>query len=324
MKLSIVVPCYNEQEVLPETARRLDHLLVDLCQRGLVDPDSHVIFVDDGSRDDTWSLIAQLADTNSRMRGLKLSRNRGHQPALLAGLHHAGGDAVISVDADLQDDLRAVEEMVAAHRNGADVVYGVRKRRTLDSAFKRASAEGYYRLLHWLGVEIVFNHADYRLLSRRALDALQQYTESNLFLRGIVPQLGFPSSIVYYDRAERHAGESKYPLRKMLAFAWQGVTSFSAAPLRLITSFGLLLSIGSFGIVLWALWVRLVTHEAVPGWASTVVPMYFLGGVQLLCTGIIGEYLAKVYMEVKRRPPYFVEKSLGLRSLPGTKEDGGG
>jgi glycosyltransferase involved in cell wall biosynthesis len=223
----------------------------------------------------------------------------------------ADADAVISVDADLQDDLAAIEAMVDAHAGGADVVYGVRRRRDADTFLKRTSAEAYYRLLNLLGVEVVFNHADYRLLSRRVLAALASYRESNLFLRGIIPQLGFPSAIVTYDRAERFAGESKYPLRKMLSFAWQGVTSFSAAPLRLITTIGVLVSVGSFGVAAWALWLRLFTSDAVPGWTSTVVPMYFLGGVQLLCIGIIGEYLAKIYVEVKRRPAYFVEQRVG-------------
>lgn len=310
-KLSVVVPCYNEEEVLPETSRRLVSLLDDLCQRGIVSADSEIIFVDDGSRDRTWSLIEALSGNGSCVKGVKLSRNKGHQTALVAGLFSATGDAVISVDADLQDDLGAIEHMVDAYHGGADIVYGVRRRRDTDTFFKRFTAEGYYRLLDRLGVEVVFNHADYRLLSRRALKALQQFEERNLFLRGIIPQLGFPTAIVQYDRAERFAGESKYPLKKMLAFAWQGVTSFSAAPLRAITGIGLLIALGSFAVAGWALWVRLFSDQAVPGWTSTVVPMYFLGGVQLFCTGIIGEYLAKIYVETKRRPAYFIEKISG-------------
>lgn len=311
MKLSIVVPCYNEEQVLPETVKRLVELSQDLVGSGLMDADSEIILVDDGSRDHTWRLIEKASSDYLVVRGVKLSRNRGHQAALLAGLNSATGDAVVSVDADLQDDLAAIREMIIAFEKGADVVYGVRKRREADTFFKRHSAESYYKMLDWLGVEIVFNHADYRLLSRRALDALKQYEESNLFLRGIIPQLGFPSAIVYYDRAERFAGESKYPLKKMLAFAWQGVTSFSAAPLRAITGLGVVVSISSFLIALWALWIRLFSESAVPGWASTVVPMFFLAGIQLLCIGIIGEYLAKIYLEVKRRPSYFVEKTSG-------------
>ena len=311
MKLVIVVPCYNEEAVLPETAGRLTRLLADLIARGKVGPDSRISFVDDGSRDRTWSLIEDAAAASPLVTGLKLSRNRGHQAALMAGLMNADGDAVISFDADLQDDLAAIEAMVDAHVQGADVVYGVRRRRDADTFAKRFTAETYYRLLGVLGVEVVFNHADYRLLSRRVLAALAGYRESDLFLRGIVPQLGFPSAIVHYDRAERFAGESKYPLRRMLSFAWQGITSFSAAPLRLITTIGVLVSAGSFGVAAWALWLRLFTSDAVPGWTSTVVPMYFLGGVQLLCIGIIGEYLAKIYVEVKRRPAFFVEKRVG-------------
>jgi glycosyltransferase involved in cell wall biosynthesis len=317
MKLAIVVPCYNEEAVLPETARRLTELLGNLIARDKIGADSRICFVDDGSRDRTWALIEAAAQASPLVTGLKLSRNRGHQAALMAGLMNVDADAVISVDADLQDDLAAIESMVDAHAGGADVVYGVRRRRDADTFLKRTSAETYYRLLNLLGVEVVFNHADYRLLSRRVLMALASYRESNLFLRGIIPQLGFPSAIVTYDRAERFAGESKYPLRKMLSFAWQGVTSFSAAPLRLITAIGVAVSAGSFGVAAWALWLRLFTSDAVPGWTSTVVPMYFLGGVQLLCIGIIGEYLAKIYLEVKRRPAYFVEKTVGEEAVDG-------
>jgi glycosyltransferase involved in cell wall biosynthesis len=306
--LSIVVPCYNEEEVLPETAKRLLALLGDLQARGRIGAASTLVLVDDGSRDGTWAIIETLCAAHPAVRGIKLSRNRGHQTALLAGLLNAAGDAVVSVDADLQDDLGAIERMLEVHEGGADVVYGVRKRRQSDTLFKRFSAELYYRLLAVMGVEIVFNHADYRLLSRRVVEALKAFGESNLFLRGIIPQLGFPSALVYYDRSARFAGESKYPLRKMLAFAWEGITSFSAAPLRMITGLGILISLGSFGVTLWALWIRLFTDLAVPGWTSTVVPMYLLGGVQLLCVGIIGEYLAKIYLETKRRPHYFIEK----------------
>lgn len=306
-KLSIVVPCYNEQEVLPETSHRLLAVMSDLINKGLASPRSEIVFVDDGSRDRTWPLIQELAERHGLVKGVKLSRNRGHQNALLAGLFHAQGDAVISVDADLQDDLAAIREMVVAHAGGADIVYGVRRSRVVDTGFKRMTAEGYYRVLALLKVQVVFNHADYRLLSRRSIEALRQFGETNLFLRGIVPQLGFPSALVYYDRAERFAGESKYPLHRMLAFAWEGVTSFSAAPLRFITGLGLIISMGSFLITLWAVWIRLFSDGAVPGWASTVVPIYLLGGVQLLCIGIIGEYIAKIYAETKRRPRFFIE-----------------
>lgn len=305
--LEIVVPCYNEEEVLHETVRRLGVTLKKLVDSGKASVDSAVLLVDDGSRDATWHVIESLAHENGFVKGIRLSRNRGHQNALLAGLFNSTADAVISIDADLQDDLGAIEAMLDAHASGSDVVLGVRKRRDNDTWFKKATAIGYYRLLATMGVEIVFNHADYRLLSRRALAALAEYREVNLFLRGIVPQLGFPTAIVYYDRGERFAGESKYPLRKMLAFAWQGITSFSAAPLRLITAIGMLVSFASFGVTLWALYIALFTSLTVPGWASTVLPIYFLSGIQLLCVGIIGEYVAKIYMETKHRPRYFIQ-----------------
>lgn len=309
-RLSIVIPCYNEEEVLPESARRMLKLLDDLRACGEVSEGSGIYFVDDGSRDRTWSIVEELATRDPRVHGVKLSRNRGHQNALLAGLFHAPGDVVISIDADLQDDPQAMREMLAEYRNGAEVVYGVRRQRENDTQFKRMTAEGYYRLLKRLGVEIVFNHADYRLMSRRAIAALQSFGESNLFLRGIVPQLGFASATVPYDRAARFAGASKYPLRRMLAFAVQGVTSFSAAPLRAITYFGLMVSFASFAAGLWVLWARLVNNDVVPGWASILVPVFFLGGIQLLSLGVIGEYVAKIYMETKHRPRYTIDRHL--------------
>ena len=309
-RLSIVVPCYNEAEALPDTARRLLALLAELRTQNAAGEGSAIYFIDDGSRDATWQIIEALAATEAQVRGIKLSRNCGHQNALLAGLFSVPGDAVISIDADLQDDPQAIHAMLAAQRAGADVVYGVRRRRDADTWFKRMSAQGYYRLLARLGVEIVFNHADYRLLSRRALDALAQYGERNMFLRGIVPQLGFNSATVYFDRSERLAGESKYPFNKMLAFALEGVTSFSVAPLRAITVFGLGVSLLSLAGGCWVLWERLVNHLGVPGWASTMVPMFFLGGVQLLSLGVIGEYVAKIYMESKGRPRYIIEREV--------------
>jgi glycosyltransferase involved in cell wall biosynthesis len=314
--LALVIPCYNEEEVLPETTARLTSLLADLHQRGKIADGYRVYYVDDGSRDATWRIIGEQARTHAFVCGIKLSRNRGHQNALLAGLMTAQADVVISVDADLQDDLAAIEQMLDAYRGGCDIVYGVRKARKTDSVFKRLSAESYYRLLALMGVEIVFNHADYRLMSRRAIEALRQYGEANLFLRGIIPQLGFNTGTVYYDRAERFAGESKYPLSKMLALALQGITSFSVVPLRIITTMGLLISAISFGIGLWAVWIRLYTQHAIPGWASTVLPMYFLGGIQLLSLGVIGEYLGKIYMETKARPRYFISEVIDPSSKP--------
>lgn len=311
MKLTIVVPCYNEQEVLPETARRLLQVLDDLRAKGLVDAASRVCFVDDGSRDRTWALVEELAAKHPQVCGRKLAANRGHQNALLAGLLTADGDVLISIDADLQDDLSVMEEMLRRHLDGAEIVYGVRSDRSADTFFKRFTAEGYYRLLAAFGVKVVFNHADYRLLGRRAVEALREYREVNLFLRGLVPLLGFRTATVPYVRGERFAGESKYPLRRMLSLAAQGVTSFSAAPLRWITALGFVVCLGSFAIGGWALATRLFTSQALPGWASTVVPIYFLGGAQLLCLGIIGEYLAKIYLEVKGRPRFTIESLAG-------------
>jgi polyisoprenyl-phosphate glycosyltransferase len=269
-----------------------------------------VYFIDDGSTDRTWALIEEMAARDNRVHGIKLSRNYGHQSALLAGLFHALGDAVISIDADLQDDLAAIKDMLAAYSTGAEIVYGIRRERSSDTIFKRGTAEGYYRLLQTMGVRLVFNHADYRLLSRRVIEALRGYKETNLFLRGLIPQLGFNSATVYYNRSERFAGESKYPFSKMLGLAIEGVTSFSEVPLKLITVLGLLISLFSFGLALWALGVRIFNPSAVPGWASIVIPLYFLGGIQLLCMGVIGQYLAKVYSETKARPRFIVEKTL--------------
>lgn len=267
--------------------------------------------VDDGSSDATWELVERLHAQDARLCGIKLSRNRGHQNALLAGLFAVEGDAIVSIDADLQDDVEAIVPMVAHARAGADIVFGVRAARAHDGWFKRVTAKGFYRLLAALGVQVVLDHADFRLMTRRAVEALRAYPEVNLYLRGIVPLLGFRTARVPYARGARVAGESKYPLRRMLSLGLQGVTSFSAAPLRLITALGLLVSLGSLALARWAIWIRLFTDEAVPGWASTVVPIYFLGGVQLLCIGIIGEYLAKTYTEVKRRPRFIIERALG-------------
>jgi glycosyltransferase involved in cell wall biosynthesis len=310
MKLSIVVPCYNEEEVLPETMARLSAFLDRLVGSGKVAASSEAIFVDDGSRDKTWQLIRARHESEPRIRGVKLSANRGHQTALIAGLFAADGDAVVSIDADLQDDIAAMESMVDEHLKGFDVIYGVRGSRETDSAFKRSTATWYYRVLAMLGVKVVFNHADYRLLSRRALEALKGYSEVNLFLRGIVPLIGFRTATVFYDRAERFAGESKYPLRKMLALAIDGVTSFTALPLRMISMLGILVSVLSAGMAFWAFWVKVFTDEALPGWASSVIPIYFLGGIQLLSIGVLGEYVAKIYFEAKRRPRYFIEEHL--------------
>lgn len=308
--LSIVVPCYNEEEVLPETAKRLIGLLERLQKSRKISQNSKVYFVDDGSKDKTWELIETLSTEYPAVHGFKLSRNRGHQNALLGGLFTAEGDALVSIDADLQDDIDVIEEMVDAYRNGHDIVYGVRKARTTDTPFKRATAEGFYKLMHLMGVDIVFNHADFRLMSRRAVEELKQYPEVNLFLRAMVPLIGYPSTQVYYDRAERFAGESKYPLKKMLAFAWDGITSFSVVPLRLITATGFIIFIASILISLWAIGIKFFTDDAVPGWTSTVLPIYFIGGIQVFSIGIVGEYIGKMYLETKRRPRFIIEKKV--------------
>ena len=312
MKISLVVPCYNEEEILPHTLRELTGFLRRCVDEKLAAPSSEIIFVDDGSRDRTWPLITEAAQTFPEVRGVKLSRNRGHQNALLAGLAEASGDFIVTIDADLQDDIAVIRDMILAAENGSDIVLGVRKKRDTDTFFKKFSALGFYRLMRVMGVDIVPNHADFRGMSRRTVAALFEYREVNLFLRGLIPELGYPTSIVYYDRQERLAGETKYPLRKMLAFAWQGITSFSTFPLKLVTLTGLAFAVASLLIVAWALIIRFFTDNAVPGWTSTMVPLIFLAGIQLLGLGIIGEYLGKIYLEVKRRPRYFVEKVIGL------------
>lgn len=311
MLLTIIVPCYNEEAVLHETARRLLAVADGLKERnGAL---TRLLFVDDGSTDRTWGLICELGREDRRIAGLKLAHNAGHQHALWAGLTRGVemGDAVISIDADLQDDPQAIAEMVDKYAAGADIVYGVRKSRSTDTFFKRQSAQLYYRLLAALGGEVVFNHADYRLVSRRAGKALLRHTERNLFIRGLVKTLGFREDYVYYDRAERFAGESKYPLRKMLAFAWDGITSFSVRPLRLITLLGLLFMLVSVGIIAWALLTYSGGH-AMRGWTSLLVSLWFVGGAILAALGIIGEYIGKIYNEVKRRPLFFVETTTGL------------
>jgi polyisoprenyl-phosphate glycosyltransferase len=307
--LSVVIPCYNEEEVLPETAERMSAQLQRMIKAGMIGENSHVLFVDDGSSDRTWPMIEELHRKSRCMLGLKLSHNRGHQNALLAGLLSATGDIVVSIDADLQDDPELMAEMVQANAAGADVVLAVRRTRTTDNAFKRISAELYYRCLRWMSIEITYNHGDYRLLSRRAVEALRQYSESNLFLRALVMQIGFKAVTVSYDRAPRFAGSSKYPLRKMIALALDGVTAFSTMPLRFITLVGFVVSLVSFLMGAWALLAAFFSL-VVPGWASTVIPIYLICGVQLICLGIMGEYIGKIYHETKRRPRFTIETAL--------------
>ncbi len=306
--LTIVVPCYNEQDSLTATAEVLLGVLSDLGRAGKISAASQLCFVDDGSCDRTWAMIEGHAARDSRVHGIKLSRNHGHQRALLAGLLTVSGDIIVTIDADLQDDPTVIEQMVDVAHGGKDVVFGVRRSRATDSWLKRFAAQSYYRLLKRMGVDIVFNHADYRLLSRRALETLKEYSEVNIFLRGVIPTIGFPTAIVGYDRRERQAGDSKYPLRKMLSLALEGITSFSALPLRMIAVLGVVIFIASLALSVWVAWVRLFSPNVVPGWASSVLPMYFLGGIQLLSIGILGEYVAKIYLETKRRPRFIVEK----------------
>lgn len=310
-KLYLVIPCYNEEEVLSETLARLTVKLDDMVDKGLISADSRILCVDDGSRDKTWEIICSHFECNSYVCGLKLSRNRGHQNALLAGMMHAKEycDCMISLDADLQDDINAIDRFVEKFHEGCDVVYGVRNKRDTDSFFKRSTARGFYSFMKLLGVDIVYDHADYRLLSRRALEALSEYKEVNLFLRGMVPLIGFRSDYVYYDRSERFAGESKYPLKKMINFAMDGITSFSVKPLKIISNLGIIVSVLSVIGLLYAL-ISYFTHNAVAGWTAIVCSIWLLGGVQLLCIGIVGEYIGKIYSEVKARPKYIIDKFL--------------
>jgi glycosyltransferase involved in cell wall biosynthesis len=308
--IDLVVPCYNEEEALPETHRQLAELMQSLSHTGKISAQSKIYYVDDGSQDETWDIIAALCKQDSTVVGIRLSRNHGHQAALLAGLFSATGDAVITVDADLQDDISVIPQMIDKYCAGHEVVFGVRRGRDTDTIFKRNSALLYYSLLRRMGVRIIPNHADYRLMGQRAIAALKEYTEVNLFLRGIVPLIGFNSSSVYYDRKERMAGVSKYDLPKMIRLAMDGITSFSAVPLRFVAVIGMVVFLASLGMTTWVLWIRLFTSRAVPGWASSVIPIYFLGGIQLLCLGVIGEYLAKGYIETKRRPRFQISERI--------------
>ena len=308
MKLSLVVPCYNEEEALPFTAPALENLMLELVARQKISAGSNIWFIDDGSSDRTWPFIEALVRRSELFAGIKLSRNRGHQHALLAGLLSADGDAVISIDADLQNDLSVIEQMIERHQAGYEIVYGVRKARDTDTWFKRWTAMRYYGLLRKVGVEIVPNHADFRLMGRNSINALGMHPEVNLFLRGLIPQLGYCTTSVFYECKDRVAGQSKYTLGKMMALALDGITSFSPVPLRLIAGLGGLVCIFSLLMVLFVLSVRLFTDRALPGWASITVPIYLLGGVQLLCVGILGEYVGKTYAETKGRPRYLIEK----------------
>lgn len=309
--IGIISPCYNEELVLNETSSQLNEIIIDLVAKGIISDKSFAVFVDDGSKDKTWNVIEEWCLTLKHIKGLKLAGNVGHQKALLAGLitFKDEADALISIDADLQDDVNVIEEMILKFKSGTHIVYGVRKERKTDTYFKRNTALLFYNLMKKMKVNIIHNHSDYRLCSRKVLNALSEFGEVNLFLRGIIPTIGFNHVIVYYDRLERFAGESKYPFRKMAAFAWNGITSFSNYPLKLVTIIGFVIFFLSLVMSGYAL-LAIYTGNLVPGWLSTVLPMYFLGGVQLFCFGILGEYIGKIYLEVKKRPRYFIDKRM--------------
>ena len=309
--LYIVVPCYNEEEVLHETTKRLKEKLNKLIKNKKINKDSKVLYVNDGSKDNTWAIIEEINKNDKMFTGISLSRNRGHQNALVAGLltakEHA--DIIISMDADLQDDINAIDEMIEKNNNGCDIVYGVRNKRDKDSWFKRTTAEVFYKFMKIMGVDVVFNHADYRLTSKRVLDNFADYHEVNLFLRGIFPLIGFKSDIVYYERNERFAGVSKYPLKKMLNFAWDGITSFSVKPIRMVLNIGIIMFVISIIMLIYALTVKILGNT-VSGWTFIICSIWMIAGVQMLSLGIIGEYIGKIYSETKARPRFIIEKDL--------------
>ncbi len=310
-KLYVVIPCYNEEEVLAETSKRLKEKFLSLVSSGMIHPDSRVAFVNDGSKDRTWEIIKALHQEDALFCGINLSKNRGHQNALLAGLMTVKEDAdlVISMDADLQDDIDAMDEMIGKYLKGIDIVYGVRSSRRKDSFFKKVTAEGFYRLMNAMGANTVFNHADYRLMSKRALEGLSEFQEVNLFLRGIVPMIGYPMDIVYYERGERFAGESKYPFLKMLSFAVEGITSLSTKPIRMITFLGFFIFLVSIGMLIYSV-VRHFMGATIVGWTTLMVSVWAIGGLILLSLGVVGEYIGKIYLETKARPRYIVEEFL--------------
>jgi glycosyltransferase involved in cell wall biosynthesis len=313
-RISLVIPCFNEEDVLPIAARTLAEELAALVRDGLITPASRIVFVDDGSADRTWEIISSLAQSGGPYSGIRLTRNFGHQYALYAGLMLAPGDALVSLDADLQDDVSAIRDMVLAFKEGKDIVYGVRSDCTTDSSFKRVTASLHYKLSRWLGVETVPNHADFRLMSRRAINLLGQYRESNLYLRGMVPLLGLPTGVVTFKREARAGGQSKYSLAKMISLSVRGLTSFSIMPLRMISVLGLVVFAVSMVMGVWAFIAAVTGLGVVPGWASTVIPVYILGGFQLLALGVVGEYIGKTYMEVKRRPLFLVQETRALEA----------
>lgn len=311
-RLFCVIPCYNEQEVLPETSKRIRVKMQQLVSEGKISADSRVVFVNDGSKDETWNIISQLHQTDPLFQGINLSRNRGHQNALIAGLMTVRQicDMAISMDADLQDDINAMDEMVDKYLGGIDIVYGVRSSRAKDTFFKKFTAESFYKMMNALGANTVYNHADYRLMSRRALEGLSEFHEVNLFLRGMVPMVGYSSDVVYYERAERFAGESKYPLKKMLQFATEGITSLSTKPIRMITGLGFFIFLVSIIDLIYCL-IRYANGNTIQGWTTTVLSVWAIGGLIMISLGIIGEYIGKIYLESKNRPRFIIESYLG-------------
>lgn len=309
--LYIVVPCYNEEEVLEETTRQLKEKMKNLIKDKKISKESRVMYVNDGSKDNTWKMIEEISEKEKLFTGISLSRNRGHQNALLGGLMTAKNyaDIVISMDADLQDDINAIDEMIDKYYEGADIVYGVRSARKTDTWFKKTTAEGFYKFMKMMGADIVYNHADYRLASKRVLDELEKFNEVNLFLRGMFPLIGYKTEVVYYERNERVDGESKYPLKKMLNFAWDGITSFSVKPLRLICTMGFIILFISLIIMIYSL-IRKITGNTVDGWTFITISIWLIGGIQMISTGIIGEYIGKIYNETKRRPRYIICRNL--------------
>lgn len=306
-QLTIVAPCYNEEEILSYSHPKLANVIDSLIRKNKVSGESHIVFVDDGSEDNTWNLLVGITEKFERVRAIKLSRNYGHQSAILSGMFHSQGDIVITVDVDLQDDLNAIEKMVDAYHAGFEIVIGVRLERNSDTFFKKYTALLFYRIMDLLGTPVVYNHADFRLLSRRVINHIREMTETNLFLRGVIPSLGFNKTKVYYNRNERVLGKTKYTLPKMVKLALDGVTSFSIFPLYFVLGLGMFVSVGSIFCSIWVLVVKFIIKKAIPGWASTLLPVYFIGGVQLICLGVVGIYVAKIYMETKRRPHYIIE-----------------
>ena len=306
MKLSIVIPVFNEDAVIETANSRIINLIENLLAKGDID-DYEVIYVDDGSKDNSLSILKKLSSLSNKIKILSFSRNFGHQPALAAGIVHSSGDAVVSIDADLQDPPELIGEMIDKYRQGNDIVYAVRKERGTDTLFKKFTARFFYRMMRFMGVNIVYDHADYRLISKEVVDEFRKIREVNIFLRGIFPYMGFRHQIVYYDRQERFAGETKYPLKKMLLFAWEGITSFSSVPLRIASLAGVVIFLTSLGLVAWAIYIKMA-DKAIPGWASIVIPIFFIGGLNILFLGLIGEYVGKIYLEVKKRPLFIIKE----------------